>query len=437
MRSLRAWPVGLIPILAALHACGPGSNPAASPTVPPTPTIVLTPTPVFQAEVLALTVLPDSQPGDWRVVGLLQNRSGFAVADIQLTVWLEDARGERLAEATVQPALTHLGPGESTPFEARFQGVGAVSGAEASLLLARRSPLQRAQAEVSEPELIAGEELLLLGLISNPSSSPIAIDRVAYLGVNSQGLGQALALGQAAPTWLEAGASSPFLAVAATTQEPLRWVPYVDAQTQEPLPGSGIELVGEAELHHTPQGLPFAVGVLTNTDDQPRLPSLLLIVRHAGQVLSVAGLSGPFPIGPDEQLPFGFADFPGLGLQLDELQPDPASLSVEVLVDPRASALSPDHRNQLEVQIDSFESVGSAVFLRGAVTNPHSVSLARPSLYVALRTTGGELLTAGWPELAARLAGGARLEFVVDLPFPESGDLTMSEFDVVAFGLGP
>ena len=40
-------------------------------------------------------------------------------------------------------------------------------------------------------------------------------------------------------------------------------------------------------------------------------------------------------------------------------------------------------------------------------------------------------------ELAARLAGGERLEFVVDLPFPAAGDLTMAEFYVVAYGLGP
>jgi hypothetical protein len=439
MQVLRTAPLALVMILATLIACGPGPDLAASPTVPPTPTAVLTPTPVFEAQVLGLVVLPDSQPGDWRVVGLLENRSGFAVSDVQLAVWLEDPRGDRLTETTVLPALPHLGPGEDTPFMARFRGVGAVSGANASVLVARRAPIQRAEAEVSEPEQTAGEDgsLLLLGLISNPGAGPIAIDSIAYLGVDRQGQGHALALAQAAPTWLEAGASSPFLAVADSTQEPLRWVPFVDALEQDPLPGSAIELVGPVELRLTAQGRPFAVGVLTNSSDQPRRPSLLVVVRAATRVLGVAGLDGPFPLAPGEQLPFGVADFPGLGPRLEQLRPDPASLSVEALVDPRASALSPDHRNQLEVQIDSFESVGSAVFLRGTVTNPHSVSLSRPSLYVALRTTEGDLLTAGWRELAAQLAGGGRLEFVVDLPFPQSGDLAMAEFDVVAFGLGP
>jgi len=441
MHSLLARSAARIALLAALSACSStsGGTRSPAPEAPPSPAPILTPTPVFDDRVHDLTLRPDSKPGDWQVLGLLENGSGFAVADIQLSVWLEDPRGEKLAETTVLPALPHLGPGEVTPFEAHFQGVGAVTGAEARVLLARRTPIQRADPLISQPEIFVGEDgsTLLLGLISNPGSLPIAIDGLAYLGMSSRAEAQALALALHAPGWLEAGASSPFLARVAGRQEELRWVAFVDAQEQVEVLQPRVSLSGPPRLQLTAQGLPFAVGTLVNSSDQARRAALLLVVRHEDQVLSVSTLASPFPIGPGEQLPFGQADFPGLSLRVAELGLDPAALTLEAQVDPRASGPFPDHRNQLEVQIDFFETVGSAVILRGAVTNPHSMSLSRPSLYAALGTTEGELLTAGWRELATRLAGGERLEFVVDLPFPAAGDLSMAEFDVVAFGLGP
>ena len=441
MHSLLARSAVMIALPAALSACSSTSdgnrNPA--PEAPPSLAPVLTPTPVFDGRLHDLTLRPDSQPGDWRVLGLLENGSGFAVADIQLSVWLEDPSGEKLAEATVLPALAHLGPGEVTPFEAQFQGIGAVTGVEARVLLARRAPIQRAEPLISQPEVLVGEDgsTLLLGLISNPGSLPVAIDGLAYLGMSSGEEARALALALHAPGWLEAGVSSPFLARAAGSPEELRWVAFVDAQEQVEVLQPGVSLSGPPRLQLTAQGLPFAVGTLVNSSEQARRAALLLVVRYEDQALSVSSLASPFPIGPGEQLPFGQADFPGLSLRVAELGLDPAALTLEAQVDPRASEPFPDHRNQLEVRIESFETVGSAVFLRGAVTNPHSMSLSRPSLYAALSTTEGELLTAGWRELAARLAGAERLEFVVDLPFPAAGDLSMAEFDVVAYGLGP
>jgi hypothetical protein len=265
----------------------------------------------------------------------------------------------------------------------------------------------------------------------------MAIDGLVYLGVDGDGRPQALTLIQAAPSWLEASGSSPFLARVEAVGRALRWVAYADASASDEVPEPGIELVGAAELRQTGQGLPFVVGLLTNSDDRSRLPVVLLSIRHREQVLALAALSGPFPIGPGEQLPFGQDEFPGLFGRLHELELDPAELEVVAWVDRRASAPSPDHRSQLEVRIESLESVGSAVFLRGAVVNPQSVTVSRPSLYAAVRGTDGELLTAGWRELAARLAGGSRLEFVVDLPLPQGIDPAMSEFDVLAFGLGP
>jgi hypothetical protein len=277
----------------------------------------------------------------------------------------------------------------------------------------------------------------LLGEIANPGPAAIAVDGLVYLGTDASNEPVALAVELAGPSWLAPGTSSPFLASIHGSPEAPKWVAYVDAQTSEAQPESIIALDGSARLQFTAQGRPFVIGTVVNSGDQPRTASLLLILRADSKVHGVAGLVSPFPIGPGEHLPFGQTEFPGLTARLAALDVDPAVLQVEAWVDPRASAPVPDHRVQLEVRIDSFSSVGSAVFLRGAVTNPLSMSVTRPSLYAALRTTEGELLSAGWRELAPRLAAGERLEFVLDLPLPEDADPAMTEFDVVAFALEP
>lgn len=436
MRPPRALPVVLILLLCACRPGGDGSD-AVTPTARITPAPILTATPVFQARVLDLTVHTLGQPGDWLVIGMLENISQFAVGEIQLLVALQDPRGQTLVETTVLTALPHLGPGEVTPFEARFQGVGAVTGAEARVLLARRTSIQRGELRVSAPEAFLGEDgsTLLLGEVSNPGDLPLSLDGLTYVGLDVQAALRTLAPAIHAPSWLEAGDSLPFLARAEGDQRQLRWIAFSDAQQAAAPLQQAVAVEGTPALQWTDQGRPFAIGELVNASGQSRNASLLLAVRHGDQVLGLASLTAPFPIGPGERLPFGQAEFPGLSLRLAGL--DPAELTLETWVDPRASAPSPDHRVQLQVLIHSMEGLGSAVFLRGSAANPQSVSLSRPSLYAALRTTEGRLLTAGWRQLGPRLAAGEQIEFVFDLPFPAGEDLALAEFDVLGFGLGP
>lgn len=438
-RPARPLPVGLALLLAALCACRPGVDQSGhfTPTTQLTATPILTPTPAFQGRVLDLTVHTAGQPGDWLVIGLLENRSDFAVDQIQLLVTLRDANEQILAETTVLTALPHLAPAEITPFQARFQGVGAVSGADARVLVARRTSIQRGDVQVSEPEVFLGEDgdTLLLGEVANLGDQPLALDGLAYLGLDEQGALWALAHAQHAPTWLEASASRPFLAQVEDDHTHLRWIAFSDALPATAPLQQAVALQGPPILQWTDQGRPFAIGELINHSEQSRNAGLLLVVRHGDQVLSLASLRAPFPLGVGERLPFGQAEFPGLSLRLGGI--DREAVALEAWVDPRASTPSSEHRVQLDVRIHSMEGLGSAVFLRGSVTNPQSVSLSRPSLHAALRTTEGRLLTAGWRQLAPRLAGGEQVEFVLDLPFPAEEELALAEFDVLGFGLEP
>jgi len=56
------------------------------------------------------------------------------------------------------------------------------------------------------------------------------------------------------------------------------------------------------------------------------------------------------------------------------------------------------------------------------------------TIYAEVRSSTGELVTAGWsaPE---SLSAGASADFVLDLPIPVGMDATLSEYDLRAIGL--
>ncbi|MCJ7707821.1 MAG: FxLYD domain-containing protein, partial [Anaerolineales bacterium] len=105
----------------ALTGCNPGAapTPPASATPEATATTPPSPTPRMTTEIQELRLLAGPQAGDWRVVGLVANRSSFAVRGVDVRVVLEGAAGTVLAEQLVPLALTNLAPGEVSPFTAR------------------------------------------------------------------------------------------------------------------------------------------------------------------------------------------------------------------------------------------------------------------------------------------------------------------------------
>ncbi|MGA9534169.1 MAG: hypothetical protein WBR18_15735, partial [Anaerolineales bacterium] len=90
---------------------------------------------------------------------------------------------------------------------------------------------------------------------------------------------------------------------------------------------------------------------------------------------------------------------------------------------------------QLTSSITSFEQIGGSVFLRGTVENAGSATVTTPTLFAALRSTEGELWTAGSLSLAETIKPGERLPFVLDLPLPAGTDLPAAEFDIRALGI--
>ncbi|MEE8568002.1 MAG: hypothetical protein V3S81_05280, partial [Anaerolineales bacterium] len=77
---------------AIMGACAP--TPPPPPAITSTATTVITPTeiptisatPTLEVEIQELSVLPGSTPGDWTVIGLLENQSGQQLTAISVEI---------------------------------------------------------------------------------------------------------------------------------------------------------------------------------------------------------------------------------------------------------------------------------------------------------------------------------------------------------------
>ena len=89
------------------------------------------------------------------------------------------------------------------------------------------------------------------------------------------------------------------------------------------------------------------------------------------------------------------------------------------------------------MQIIQFEPIGSSLFIKGEIFNPQEMGVESATVLAAVRSTSGELLTAGWIHLSEILPGNDSREFVLHLSLPQGADPAMNEYDVQAFGLLP
>lgn len=73
-------------------------------------------------------------PGEWRVVGLIENQGQSPVSQVQLSVSLLDATGEVIAEESGSALMSNLLPGEASPFSVSFEGAAAPAGSRVESL---------------------------------------------------------------------------------------------------------------------------------------------------------------------------------------------------------------------------------------------------------------------------------------------------------------
>ena len=409
-----------------------GDAPPSATQSPPAPRIVsATATAPPSLEFDSIVLLAGEAPGDWAVIGWLRNAAGVGVSNVRIRVAVADSRGRQLAELTTSTLMSNFAPGEAGPFTAEFLGVGLAVTAEARVDSFERHFIRRSKLEIEvlEEFLTEGGDLALLGTVTNPSSRVQSFVSLGLIGMGAGSQPRAVAVLRHGPRVLGAEESVPFLAVASGNPGQLSWQAYHDAVELEARVPDSLVMDEQPRVRIDSQGNVFVVGSLRNEAGVPVSASVLILLWDGDRILSLTEFQTPMPLSAGERLAFAAQEFPGLSRRLEES--DPATLRIESRIQ---GAAAPERPIVLQAEVEVFHSVGSSLFLRGVLTN-NTLRTADPAAVVAeLRSSGGELLSAGWFTTSDPLAPGERTEFVIDLPLPHGTDPGLVEFDLRALG---
>jgi hypothetical protein len=435
----------MILMLLMLAACSPSLEPETTPSITPSPRSSATPTPspspspsptpLPEVEITSLRLLPDKQVGDWRVIGLITNHSETPMIDTRVAITLMSNNGEPLVTETVPVIFTHLAPGESSPFRANFPGAGLASDVQVELLSAHEGSFQRAALEVdilNTARTLQGS-VAILGSITNPSDDPVSITALALLAQDSSRRALGVALPYAMPGSLRGGESSPFLAILEINAGAASYAAYVDAEAAptilDPQP---ISLDGSPRLKLDSQDHPIAIGSIKNVSDSAYFASLTLTISYRNEWASVSQIDTPIPLGPGEKRAFSTTEFPGLDAILQEAAWSLENLNLNVRIDPILEGSETAQAVPVDLEILSYEHIGTFTFVRGTVTNPHTHRVHNPTVMTSLRYDWGYLMTAAWVVAAESLATGESADFVLAIPIPANSTPRYTEFDTWA-----
>ena len=431
MVTVRAGSIALFIVIAIAGCNAPSgvARPAASETAPASTLVSAPPTPSFELD--SIVLLPGTASGDWDVIGLLRNSSGLGVTNVRIRVAIANGRGEQLAELSTSPLMATLAAGEASPFSVEFLGVGPAITAEAWVESFRPSFIRRSKLEIEVLDEFVTEsgELALLGRVSNPGSQPQSFVSLGLVGFGPASQPVSVAPLRYGPRVIGRGETVPFLALAKGNPGQLRWQSYHDAVEVEAQVPNSLAMDEPPRLQVDSQGKVFVVGSLRNEAGLPAQASLLIILWNGDRIVSMSELRAPLPIQAGDRLAFAAQDFPGLSRRLAEAVP--GSLRIESRIE---AAAQPGQALVLLAEVEALHSVGSSLFLRGILRNETARTVDPAAVLAELRSTDGDLLSAGWFTAPGPLASGEQTEFVIDLPLPAGTDPGEVEFDLRALG---
>jgi len=373
------------------------------------------------------------------VVGIIRNEADQDFAEISLEISLLDSKGDLLDRKRVSPLLGHLAPGEDSPYAARFEAVDGIASAEVRLLHSTSASFDRASVEFQETKSFETQDgdYAVLGTVSNPSDEPLTLHDFGILLKDDSGAITDLSRFAAGPVNLMPEQPSPVLLLFDTPTDAGERDIYADATANRSLAPVELSFTREPSLEFTDQGLPFVLGEIHNDAGYFRWVRLLIAAYYDGELLSCTVTTFPIPIQPDENRPFLESRLPGLvanaesqGIPLDDVE-------IQVRTELEFSRSFDETPVPLSIEIDRYQSVGSSLLLHGKITNLEESIIKQPTVLGTMRTTTGDLVSAGWSVVADTLAPAETLDFVLPLTLPQNTDIVMSEFDLQAVGFYP
>ncbi|MFP3853588.1 MAG: FxLYD domain-containing protein [Anaerolineales bacterium] len=404
-------------------------TPVLAPDASATPTRRLpTPTPTLAASIDSPRLLagPD---GRTLAAGSLTNESEEPVQNVIVEVEFLDSSGERLGQVQVTPIPPALAAGSQAHFIAPLNKGGQPGDARASILSYAFSELEPVEfvVEIDNVQSMVGGGSRVLGTIEAPGRSPMEVLGMSIVSTRG-GLPAALPETLLFPNQVRPDSLNPWMADLPIEVE-LEQLAVLAAGTELDPTGDDcqVEVVLAPGIQLDPQGNPFLTGRLQNQESDSCQARLLLLIELAGRGYQLIEVNSPIPLAPEETRPFG--------ARLDRLAEavDPEDLSVEPHLE--ASAWEAGPPLNLPLELTSFEQVGSTLFINGQVGNAHEFPVQRPTVFGAVRATGGDLLTAGWLPLEGPLEPGGTVDFVLPLPITGDMELGLAEFDLRALGM--
>jgi hypothetical protein len=431
----------LLCTLLLLSACAPITpTQRAESTASNTPGATRTPrsTPTrFQDIIVQEFVLKEGPSQDEiSIHGMVKNLGREPLTDVQLLVQLLDGQGQLIQQKLVPIFLPHLKARSESPFSVTFKDAAEPKRVSIEVASYARIPVTPVALDPERWSLtpLVGGGAAVLGEIVNTSERTVALHRVGFLVLGPDG--KLLELSQAAEhlSVLEPGEVTPFLAKLERRPEERQLKLYIDATASTIKKFPSDLSVHAAWLERTSQGAPFLLGEISNTGYTATWARLLAVLRVGGDLISVAPIDLPFPIPADESWPISAPYLPGLEEALLDGDVDFDDVELEVLVN---TYMPPDVEGSplmLQFQISHYEPIGSTLVMRGQVINSTEETVAAPTMYAALRSTSGALITAGWTRLDVSLDSGESVPFEMNLPLPKSASPANSEHDLLAIG---
>jgi hypothetical protein len=445
---MRRFAVGALFLLGivVLAGCNPtqGTPSGPAPTAPgptmaaPDATRASSPTATLERAVTFPEVSLVQDPrGGWLVMGLLENQARYAIGDVSLSLVADGPSPGSTIQVSGLAARSAIPAGAQSPFLIELRSTARPTGVEVRAQSWTRlefSPPSLTVDSIRSWATADGRDMI--GSIGNAGGSPVFLAGLSLITRGPQGEITAFGQMRAGPAVLAPGANIPFLADI---------YPGADAQTYSFFPDTreseltqvvpDLRFTWGPTLRQDPQGNPFLIGEVENEGPSGAWFSALFGLELEGEWLSAVHIGHPLPLRGGERRAFISEDLPGLRAYFAERDGDISSVQVKAWIDPPSPDRPDLGTSPLAVEIDAYEEIGSAIYLRGNLTNPGEVEVFQPTVHGTIWNTNGDLISTGWSTSQASLPPGGSAAFILRLPLSAGVDPTFFEPYVWAAGL--